>query len=158
MPNTGPASPSPEAHKPPEPYQPEMLHWSVTLQIGKNGCAKPQGDWRYEMKVGDKVRFLSPDGEVKVVFEPADDTYKPTTGGKALLPFGVEEIIGGEQVHVVQNSCKSIMKCYIKKGKKWIGYSETGTEVEYTGGTTGAAAAKGSNICTGGGDSPTKCP
>ena len=128
------------AHKP--------LRWSVTLQLDDNGYPQPQGDWRKDMKVGDKVKFLSPNGEVKVEFVPI--TGQKDIKGNAVpdgtLPFGQEkkeiEIIGGVQEHEIVNSCQATMKCYIKAPDgRYIGYDQD----------------KGTTVCTGGGTNPVTC-
>ncbi|HUI83028.1 MAG TPA: hypothetical protein VL240_02335 [Candidatus Binatia bacterium] len=127
--------------------------WNITLHL-VNGYAKPQGDWRTEMRVGDSVHFVSPDGEVRVEFEslPGVDakTGKPVPAGPT--PFGQNplDIQGGktgERTFLVVNSCKAVMRCYI--------IQPDGTEIGYA--EEGADKNPGTTVCTGGGSSPVKC-
>lgn len=133
---------------PPTVHNRRPLRWNVTLHI-VDGYARPQGDWRNEMRVGDEVYFKSPDGKVKVTFEPVDATDINEKPVKGLVPFGPKQmhIEGAEQVHTIVNSCKAVMRCYIIKND--------GTEVGYS--DEGADKSPGTNVCTGGGNAPVKC-
>ena len=151
--STPPVKPTPSGALPPQAENAIStraegpLQWNVTLhKIGQ--YARPQGEWRTEMKVGDLVHFVSPDGTVLVEFEAADQFYKPNPGG--LVPFGPQQIKieGAGQTHVVLNSCKSIMRCYIvEPNGNTIGYP-----------AKGAAKGPGTTVCTGGGNNPVRCP
>ena len=138
---------APAKATPPTIRKRKPLKWTVVLHI-VNGRARPQGDWRTQMRVDDEVDFKSPDGKVLVEFEPIDAV---DINGKPvkLAPFGSKQlsIEGAKQKYRVVNSCKAVMHCYIIK--------PDGTKLGY--GKEDADEDPGTNICTGGGNSPVKC-
>lgn len=120
---------------------PRSQRWDIVIHL-VDGKPRPQGDWRTEMKVGDQVHFVSPDGKVRVEFQAIDQDGKHNP--KGLLPFGSEkknlEIEGAEEFHTIENRSQFVMYCYIKPhGKeRYEGWGEddpkAGTGVKTGGG------------------------
>ena len=130
-------------------------HWYIVLQI-VDGKARAQPDWSTNMKVGDTVQFLSPDGKVKAFVIPK--TCKDKLGRTVTLtPFGadIQPVRGPRKVYHVINSCKSLLNCMVvDKNNRLINYSGVvkglcGPEIDDDDGST---------WCTGGtGNSQVNC-
>jgi hypothetical protein len=133
--------------------------WYVVLHL-VDGRVEPQLEWWREMKVHDKVKFLSPDGTVEVKFTPEDakdQDGNPVTG---LYPFGTEHIkIKGdtEKPFEVIHSCKSLMTCSIIKNGVRIGWKGAMAASEAPEWDEGEYAKGGTHVCTRGGDKPVVC-
>ena len=109
------------------------------------------------MKVGDTAQFVSPDGEVEVLFTPMngkDEQDHPITG---LNPFGNGEVAirGDGEIHTIRNSCMSNMTCRFIDTDNVIhtydGPLSTPRPIEVDGDD------EGTHVCTGGGNTPVVC-
>jgi hypothetical protein len=138
------------------PRSADSKNWYIVLHLVK-GMAQPQGDWSKEMKVGDTAQFVSPDGEVEVLFTPMDghdQQDKPITG---LNPFGSGQVAirGDGEIHTVRNSCMSNMTCRVIDTEDVVhtykGSLSTPTPISADGDD------EGTHVCTGGGNTPVVC-
>lgn len=117
-----------------------------------SGSIQAQGDFENQMVINDIARFVSPvPGDILIEFTSLPAT---TTSGSSvpanLLPFGVDKIVNPKpsQDFKVVNSCRSMMSVTIN--------ATDGRTVSCAWDESGDVL--GTAICTGGGDSPVRCP
>ena|SRR5271167_1318793 len=105
--------------------------WDLAVHLVGDEVRSEAG-WPTGIKVGHEVRFMSPDGKVKVEFKPLDPS--------SLVPFGAKGYEGAEEFHTVVNACKFTVYCYIKPDGKdrFIGWGPDDPKAGMTGGTTGS--------------------
>jgi hypothetical protein len=126
--------------------RPKCLKWIVVLQkFGEEVRIQP--DWRNAMEIGDTVRFISPDGNVEVEFEPDTGDH---------LPLGARTFRDGTENHKIVCSSKGVMQCtIITPDKVKYGYArrEAAAKALRDAGETVPDDNQGSRYCTG-----TGCP
>lgn len=134
--------------------------WYVVLHL-VDGRVEPQLEWWKEMKVHDKVQFMSPDGTVQVKFTPehakAEKGGHPVTG---LFPFGKdhEVILADSKTEFkVLHSCKSLMSCSIVKDGVVYTYEGRLAPGARWPNEDAIDEDSGTHVCTGGGGNPVVC-